>query len=170
MIINRDCSVEGAHWRVFPPARIFWIPHHTGSPRTTMRGPEREGEAFICRYSWIPHQVRNDETAGSRKVPLVGIAFARISRPGIPGFRIKCGMTERAGSREGPLVGIAFAGISGYRVVHRVTPHSDAGSRKVPLVGIAFADIPGFRIKCGMTGRVFLDTASQRSMTWSTAV
>ena len=39
MIINRDCSVEGAHWRVFPPARIFWIPRHTGSPRTAMRGP-----------------------------------------------------------------------------------------------------------------------------------
>ena len=48
---------------------------------------------------------------------------------------------------------------------HRVTPHHDAGSRKVHLVGITFARIPGFRIKCGMTGRVFLDTASQRSMT-----
>ena len=34
------------------------------------------------------------------------------------------------------------AGIPGYRVKHRVTPHSDAGSSKVPLVGIAFADIP----------------------------
>ena len=47
---------------------------------------------------------------------------------GIPGFRIKCGMTERV--------------FPGYRVEYRVTPHSDAGSSKVPLVGIAFADIP----------------------------
>ena len=43
-----------------------------GSPRTTMRGPERKGEAFICRYSWIPHQVRND-------------------REGISGFRVAPG-------------------------------------------------------------------------------
>ena len=57
---------------------------------------------------------------------------------GIPGFRIKCGMTERV--------------FPGYRVEYRVTPHPDAGSRKAPLVGIAFASIPGFRIKCGMTG------------------
>ena len=122
-----------------------------------MRGPERKGEAFICRYSWIPHQVRNDETAGSRKVPLVGIAFARISRPGIPGFRIKYGMTGRV-----------FLDSAS----HRVTPHSDAGSicryfwiphhtgspctaMRGPLAGISFASIPGFRIKCGMTERVF---------------
>ena len=80
---------------------------------------------------------------------------------GIPGFRIKCGMTERV--------------FPGYRVEYRVTPHHDAGPRKVPLVGIAFAGIPwiphqvrndregisGYRvvarydvehrIKCGMT-------------------
>ncbi|WP_286009490.1 hypothetical protein [Barnesiella viscericola] len=85
----------------------------------------------------------------------------RNDREGISGYRvvarydvehrIKCGMTERV--------------FPGYRVEHRVTPHSDAGSSKVPLVGIAFAGIPGFRIKCGMTERVFLDTASRRGMT-----
>ena len=52
---------------------------------------------------------------------------------GIPGFRIKCGMTERV--------------FPGYRVEYRVTPHHDAGSSKVPLVGIAFADISGYRVK-----------------------
>ena len=45
------------------------------SPRTTMRGPERKGEASICRYSWIPHQVRNDVE-----------------------HRIKCGMTGSTAS------------------------------------------------------------------------
>ena len=57
---------------------------------------------------------------------------------GIPGFRIKCGMTERV--------------FPGYRVEYRVTPHPDAGSSKVPLVGIAFVGIPhpsisGYRVK-----------------------
>ena len=58
-----------------------------------------------CRYSWIPHQVRNDvkhrvvarydvavtphSDAGSSKVPLVGIAFADIPCPSISGYRVK---------------------------------------------------------------------------------
>ena len=159
MIINRDCSVEGAF------AGISWIPRHTGSPRTAMRGPERKGEAFICRYSWIPHQVRNDregisgfritpghpaprcgvhlplflDTASSTGSPRTAMRGPFAS---IPGFRIKCGMTERV--------------FPGFRVAPG-HPAPDAGSRKVPLVGIAFADISrpgisGFRIKCGMTG------------------
>ncbi|WP_346696912.1 hypothetical protein [Barnesiella viscericola] len=36
----------------------------------------------------VEHRVTPHSDAGPRKVPLVGIAFA-----GIPGFRIKCGMT-----------------------------------------------------------------------------
>ena len=152
----------------------------------------------LCRYLWIPHQVRNDGTAGSSKgvTPhsdagsIVGYSWIPRRAPGhpaqrcgvqrgkarhlfarIPGYRVVHRVTPHsdAGSSEEPQRTSAAAGISGYRVKHRVTPHYDAGSRKVPLVGIAFADIPGFRIKCGMTGRVFLDTASQRGMTWSTA-
>ena len=67
-----------------------------------------------CRYS-LPvfldsasHRVTPHYDAGSRKVPLAGIAFA-----GIPGFRIKCGMTGRV-----------FLDTASYRV----TPHHDAGS------------------------------------------
>ena len=95
--------------------------------------------------------------------PFAGIpgyrVVARYDVVGISGFRIKCGMTGRV-----------FLDSAS----HRVTPHHDAGSRKVPLVGIAFAGIsgyrvvarydvvgiPGYRIKCGMTERVFLDSAS----------
>ena len=143
---------------------ISWIPHHTGSPRTAMRGPERKGEAFICRYSWIPHQVRNDRE---------GISGFRVT-PGHPAQR--CGVhwwvfLDSASHRVTPHHDAGSIG--GYYlcqyswiphqvrndVKHRVearydvavTPHHDAGSSKVPLVGIAFAGIPGFRIKCGMT-------------------
>ena len=60
----------GVHWRESPRTTmrgpVCESPRTTmrgpvcESPRTAMRGPERKGEAFICRYSWIPHQVRND--------------------------------------------------------------------------------------------------------------
>ena len=136
-------------------------PHHdAGSseePQRTSAAAGISGYRVKARYdvAVTPHY-----DAGSRKVPLVGIAFA-----GIYGFRIKCGMTGRRGpARESPRTAMRgpLSGIPGYRVEHRVTPHYDAGSRKVPLAGIAFADISGFRIKCGMTGRVFLDTAVHR--------
>ena len=139
-----------------------------GSPRTTMRGPERKGEAFICRYSWIPHQVRNDRegisgfrVAPGHPAPRCGVQCvshpaqrcgvqrgkARHSFAGIPGFRIKCGMTW--------WVFLDSAS-------HRVTPHSDAGSSGVghpaPRCGVHWRVLPlpvfpGFRIKCGMTRR-----------------
>ena len=66
--------------------------------------------------------------AGSRKAPLVGIAFADI--PWIP-HQVRNDVK--------------------YRVGHRVTPHHDAGSSKVPLVGIAFASISGYRVKHRVT-------------------
>ena len=129
------------------------------SPRTTMRGPVRgRKREWACWYSllgyfWIPRRApghpalrcgvqwrvfpgyrvvaRYDVVAGSRKVPLVGIAFARI-----PGFRIKCGMTGRV-----------FLDSAS----HRVTPHHDAGSSKGPQTGMG---LPVFH------ARVFLDSAS----------
>ena len=75
MIINRDCSVEGA----FAGISLDSVSHRV----TPHSDAGSSGGYYLCQYSWIPHQVRNDETAGSRKVPLVGIAFA-----GISGYRV----------------------------------------------------------------------------------
>ena len=131
-----------------------------------MRGPVREGEAFICRYSWIPHQVRNDETAGSSGVsPQRASAAAGISRPGISGYRVapghpapRCGVHWRESAKGKCRCRYSPPGYSW--IPHQVRNDVVTGSRKGPLVGIAFAGISGFRIKCGLTGRVFLDTAS----------
>ena len=60
---------------------------------------------------------------------------ARHSFAGIPGFRIKCGMTERV-----------FLDSAS----HRVTPHPDAGS-----IGVSHP-----ALRCGVHWRVFLDSAS----------
>ena len=178
------------------------------SPRTAMRGPERKGEAFICRYSWIPHQVRNDETAGSSEVSQTGKGLCRYTCPGTPGYRVvarydvwchpalRCGV-QREKARH------SFAGIPPARIFwiprHTGSPRT---TMRGPLVGI-----PGFRItpghpaqRCGVQksascgyclcryswiphqvrndetagsseGRrgihlpIFLDTASQRSIT-----
>ena len=94
------------------------------------------------------HRVTPHHDAGSRKVPLVGIAFAGISGyrvvarydvVGIPGFRVAPGHpAQRCGRRTGsPRTAMRgpFAGISGYRVVARYDVEH--------------------RIKCGMTERVF---------------
>ena len=72
------------------------------SPRTTMRGPEREGEAFICRYSWIPHQVRNDRE---------GISGFRVT-PGHPAPR--CGV--QCVSHPAQRCGVQWRVFPGYRV------------------------------------------------------
>ena len=76
--VNRRASCHPA-----PRCGVQW----RGSPRTTMRGPERKGEAFICRYSWIPHQVRNDRE---------GISGFRVA-PGHPAPR--CGVHWRESPR-----------------------------------------------------------------------
>ena len=138
------------------------------SPRTAMRGPERKGEAFICRYSWIPHQVRNDETAGSSEVSQTGKGLCRYTCPGTPGYRVvarydvwchpalRCGV-QREKARH------SFAGIPPARIFwiprHTGSPRT---TMRGPLVGI-----PGFRItpghpapRCGVHLPVFLDTAS----------
>ena len=85
----------------------------------------------LCRYLWIPHQVRNDGTAGSSKgvTPhsdagsIVGYSWIPRRAPGHPALR--CGV-QRGKARH------LFARIPGYRVKarydERVTPHHDAGS------------------------------------------
>ena len=115
MIINRDCSVEGAHWRVFPlpvfsgyrvVARYdvvgisgFRVAPGHPAQRCGVQWRGRKGQVplpvFPARVflDSASHRVTPHHDAGSRKVPLVGIAFA-----GISGFRIKCGMTGSTAS------------------------------------------------------------------------
>ena len=94
MIINRDCSVEGAHWRVFPL-------------------PVFSGYRVVARYDVVG--ISGFRVAPGHPAPRCGVQRekARHSFAGIPGFRIKCGMTGRV-----------FLDSAS----HRVTPHSDAGS------------------------------------------
>ena len=100
-----------------------------------MRGPERKGEAFICRYSWIPHQVRND-------------------REGISGFRV-------APSHPAQRCGVQWRVFPGYRVVarydvkYRVVARYDVKLRVVARYDVKLRVVARYdvvhRIKCGMT-------------------
>ena len=100
MIINRDCSVEGS-LPVFPldSASHRVTPHHdAGSRKVPLVGIAFAG---ISGFRVTPGHPAPD--AGSREGPQRASAFADISRPGISGFRIKCGMTRRRGPvRESP--------------------------------------------------------------------
>ena len=119
MIINRDCSVEGAFAGISLDSVSHRVtPHHdAGSRKVPLVGiafagisgfrikcgmtgrvfldsashrvtPHYDagsiGGYYLCQYSWIPHQVRND---------VKHRVVARYDVVGIPGFRIKCGMT-----------------------------------------------------------------------------
>ena len=160
----------GVQWRVFPGYRVvarYDVEHRikygmtgrvfldtassTGSPRTTMRGPERKGEAFICRYSWIPHQVRNDGKyrVAARYDEVTG--SIGVSHPAL-----RCGV-QRGKARH------SFAGISGYRVVarydvvgipgFRVAPGHPAQRCGAPDAGSSGVSHPAQR--CGVHWRVF---------------
>ena len=141
MIINRDCSVEGAF-------------------------------AGISLDS-VSHRVTPHYDAGSSEGPQRASAAAGIPCPGIPGFRIKCGMTERVfpGFRVTPGHPAPDAGsIGGYFWIPRHT-----GSPRTTMRG-PLAGIPGYRItpghpaqRCGVQKsascgyclcRYFLGTAS----------
>ena len=74
MIINRDCSVEGAHWRVFPL-------------------PVFSGYRVVARYD-VEHRIKCGMMR--RRGPEKCLLWV-LPLPVFSGFRIKCGMTRNSG-------------------------------------------------------------------------
>ena len=144
-------------FRVAPghPAQRCGV-HWRESPRTTMRGPERKDEAFICRYSWIPHQVRNDREGISWIPRRTGSPRTTMRGPfaGIPGYRVvaRYDVEHRITARYDEVTGSSGVGHPALRCGVQCVSHP------APRCGVQCVSHPAQR--CGVHWRVFLDTAS----------